>query len=169
MEMLAFEGVHLKYSFTDKKADFGDIFLVTGSQHPDSPPKVYDFKHLAEFGFEQVDDFFGIPNKNEDGDDVKIWLIPTIDGEEAYQTNQPFDGFNLVYNVLRNTEDVDTILKKIFNKINSEFSLIFEAQFEGETITSFDEVEPWIKQIKDYCRTELEVEPGSDEALELDF
>ena len=74
-----------------------------------------------------------------------------------------------MYNVLSNTEDVDTILKKIFNKINSEFSLIFEAQFEGETITSFDEVEPWIKQIKDYCRTELEVEPGSDEALELDF
>ena len=42
MEMLAFEGVHLKYSFTDKKTYFGDIFLVTGSQHPDSPPKVDD-------------------------------------------------------------------------------------------------------------------------------
>lgn len=167
--MLAFEGVHLKYSFTDKKSRFWRHLFSYRLTTPWLSTKSRWFKHLAEFGFEQVDDFFGIPNKNEDGDDVKIWLIPTIDGEEAYQTNQPFDGFNLVYNVLSNTEDVDTILKKIFNKINSEFSLSFEAQFEGETITSFDEVEPWIKQIKDYCRTELEVEPGSDEALELDF
>lgn len=167
IEELAFEGIDIYVDFKDKKPKFGDIFTIVGYEHIKFKAEIEDFKLLSKFDFEQVDDFFGIPNDTEIGDDVKIWLFPIINDEEVYHNPGPYEGIKLSYNVLRNPENVSLVLEQIFNTIQ-DFKLKMEFFCEGKKIESFDEVKPLIQKIKDYCENELNVELGSDEALELD-
>lgn len=41
--------------------------------------------------------------------------------------------------------------------------------YNGAQITNYNQIETVINDAIDYCRNELKVEPGSDQALEFDY
>jgi hypothetical protein len=102
-EDFALESLTVDVVFNNDKPLFGDLFLICGGKHPLFPPtRKFNLESIATFGFEQVDDYFGIRSKNEDGDDVTIWLYPMIKNLDVYHHPGPFDAVRLDYNVLRN-------------------------------------------------------------------
>lgn len=118
-------------------------------------------------GFEQVDDYFGITNDSEIGDDVKIWLYPIINGEEVHHHEGPFDAIRLNYEIVRNDPKTADLFEKVFNMITA--SLDVTPTFNGEPIEDYSNIKEAINDTIQYCRVELEVEPGSNDALELDY
>ena len=167
LEVLAHEGIRIDFEFNSDKPTFGDLFLIVGFENPDQPHNSKEFEKLAELEFEQVDDYFGIKNKTEIGDDVKIWLFPIINGEEVYHNQGPFDAIRITYGVLRNDQKTAELYEKIFHSINSNLDVT--PMFEGKRIENFEEINKIITKTIQYCKTELKVEPGSDKALQLDW
>ncbi|OEJ98613.1 hypothetical protein A8C32_05280 [Flavivirga aquatica] len=167
LETLAFEGIRIDFQFNSDKPTFGDLFLIVGFENPDRLPNSREFEKLAELEFEQVDDYFGIKNKTEIGDDVKIWLFPIINGEEVYHNKGPFDAIRITYGVLRNDQKTAELYEKIFHSINSNLDVT--PMFEGKRIENFGEINKIITKTIEYCKAELKVEPGSDKALQLDW
>src|SRR5690554_2461829 len=90
LETLAFEGISVDFKFNSNKPTFGDLFLIVGNENPNFQPNSKEFVKLQDLGFEQVDDYFGIRNESDFGDDVKIWMFPLINGEEVYHNEGPF-------------------------------------------------------------------------------
>ncbi|MEM8764675.1 MAG: hypothetical protein AAGD88_12725 [Bacteroidota bacterium] len=167
LEVLAHDGINIDFEFNSDKPTFGDLFLIVGFEHPSFLPNSREFEKLTVFEFEQVDDYFGIKNETDNGTDVKIWLFPIIHGEEVYHHNGPFDAIRITYVVLRNNPKTAELYKKIFNSINSNLDVT--PTFEGKRIESFEEVNEIITKTIQYCKEELNVEHGSDEALLLDW
>ncbi len=78
--------------FDTVKPTFGDIFLLSGHDHPEFPPTGdYGFDQLADLGVQQVDDYFAI---FADGDPV-VWLFPLVKGEVVEHHPGPFDGIRM--------------------------------------------------------------------------
>ena len=167
LEVLAHEGIRIDFEFNSDKPTFGDLFLIVGSENPNRPHNSREFEKLTDLEFEQVDDYFGIKNSADVGDDVKIWLFPIINGEEVYHNEGPFDAIRLTYVVLRNEHKTAELFEKVFHSINSNLDVT--PQFEGKRIENFGEINQLITKTAQYCREELKVEPGSDKALQLDW
>ncbi|KAB1160936.1 hypothetical protein F7018_00025 [Tenacibaculum aiptasiae] len=166
-EVLAHEGIRIDFEFNSDKPTFGDLFLIVGFENPNQPHNSREFEKLAELEFEQVDDYFGIRNKTEVGDDVKIWLFPIINGEEVYHNQGPFDAIRITYRVLGNDPKTAKMFEKTFHLINSNLDVT--PTFEGKRIENFGEINEIIIKTIQYCKEELKVEPGSEEALQLDW
>ena len=167
LEVLAHDGIRIDFEFNSEKPIFGDLFLIVGFENPNFPPDSREFEKLAELEFEQVDDYFGIKNSTDVGDDVKIWLFPIINGEEVYHNQGPFDAIRITYGVLRNEQKTAELFEKIFHSINSNLDVT--PLFEGKRIENFGEINKIITKTIQYCKEELKVEPGSREALLLDW
>ncbi|NIG53509.1 hypothetical protein [Chitinophaga sp. Cy-1792] len=155
----------IDFRFTKAKPGFGDLFLITGEAHPKFSPRNTAFEKLAPLGFEQLDDFFGILNTEEGGDDVIVWLFPMQNGEEVFHNSGPFDAIRLSYSALRNTPESIATLEECFNTINA--SLDTEILFDGNTVKSFDAIKKKADEIVAHWR-ENNVEPGSDASLLID-
>ena len=167
LETLAHEGIRIDYQFNSDKPTFGDLFLIVGFENPDRPHNSREFEKLAELEFEQVDDYFGIKNNTDIGYEVKIWLFPIINEEEVYHNQGPFDAIRITYVVLSNEEKTAELFEKIFHSINSNLDVT--PFFEGQQVENFEDIKKVIAKTIKYCREELEVEPGSHEALLLDW
>jgi len=167
LEVLAHDGIRIDFEFNSDKPTFGDLFLIVGFENPNFPPNSREFEKLTVFEFEQVDDYFGIKNKTDIGTDVKIWLFPIINGEEIYHHDGPFDAIRITYGVLRNDQKTAELYKKIFDSINSNLDVT--PIFEGKRIESFEKVNEIKTKTIQYCKEELNVEPGSNEALLIDW
>src|SRR4028118_116463 len=103
LESAIYEGMDVDCIFGEEKPSFGDLFQICGYDHPQSPASSkFNFGNLAELGFEQVDDYFGITSFEDEGDDVVVWLYPLVDGEDVYHHPGPFSGVRLSYNILCN-------------------------------------------------------------------
>lgn len=166
-EVLAHEGIRIDFEFNSDKPTFGDLFLIVGFENPNLPYNSKEFEKLAELEFEQVDDYFGIRNKTQIGDDVKIWLFPIINGEEVYHNQGPFDAIRITYGVLHNDIKTAELFEKVFDTINSNLDVT--PNFEEKKIDDFEEIKKIITKTIQYCKEELKVEPGSKEALQLDW
>ena len=167
LETLAFDGISIDFEFNTDKPTFGDLFLIVGFENPNFIPNSREFVKLAELGFEQTDDFFGIRNDTDNGSDVKIWLFPIINGKEVYHSNGPFDAIRVSYVVLRNDEKTADLFENIFNSIISNLDVT--PTFDGKRIENFEKTRKLITKTIKYCKEELKVEPGSDKALLLDW
>ncbi|WP_422104714.1 hypothetical protein [Winogradskyella sp.] len=167
LETLAFEGINIDFHFNSDNPTFGDLFLIVGFENPDFLPNSREFEKLAGLGFEQTDDYFGIKNDTDIGDDVKLWLFPIIKGEEVYHDNGPFDAIRLSYVVLRNEQKTAKLFENTFNSIKSNLDVT--PTFDRKQIESFEEIKKIIAKTIQYCKEELKVEPGSEEALQLDW
>ncbi|EMS34525.1 hypothetical protein C943_03744 [Mariniradius saccharolyticus AK6] len=167
LETLAFEGISIDFKFNSDKPTFGDLFLIVGYENPNFPPNSREFKSLQNLGFEQVDDYFGIRNTDDIGDDVKIWMYPIINGEEVYHNEGPFDAIRLNYVIVRNDKETEVLFEKAFNSIATNLNVT--PTFNGQPIDSYDNIKKTINDAIQYCKQELKVEPGSDEALQLDW
>lgn len=95
--------ITVDFVFEAQRPGFGDLFLICGVEHPRFPPEgQIDFRPLANLQVSQVDDYFGVRALADTGDDVAIWLFPTVDGEPVDHHPGPFDGLQLAYSLLRN-------------------------------------------------------------------
>jgi len=167
LEKQAFEGINIDFVFNGNKPSFGDLFLIVGFENPNFPSQNKTFENLNNIGFTQIDDYFGIKNSTEKGGDVIVWLFPLINNQEVYHSNGPFDAVRLNYGILRNEVNKISVLENVFDKFNK--LLDCQIIFEGKEIKTFDIIEKRINEISDYCRINLKVEPGSDNALKLDW
>ncbi|CAL1516906.1 hypothetical protein [Chitinophaga sp. MM2321] len=145
-----------------EKPRFGELFLITGEEHPKFPPRNKAFEQLAPLGFEQLDDFFGILNGEEEGDDVLIWLFPMINGEEVFHNSGPFDSIRLSYSALRNAPVNISLLNDCFNTLKDMPDV--EVFFEENRIAAFDPVQKKADEIIAHWRAN-KIEPGSDQSL----
>lgn len=101
-EDILYEGVAVLISFDEPHPAFGDLFLLTGLEHPNFPPSgAIDFSVFADLQIAQVDDYFGVPSLAEEGSDVAVWLFPIVGGESVHHHPGPFDAIRLEYCVLR--------------------------------------------------------------------
>lgn len=114
-----------------------------------------------------MDDFFGIENTEEEGNDVLIWLFPLIKGEEIHHQEGPFDAIKIHYDLIRNTPEVQFLFEKVFNVLRE--NLDADIVFNDQIIQDFSPVQTYIQEAIRYCKEVLNVEPGSDQALELDY
>ena len=104
LENAIYKGVVIDLRFIGEKPTFGDLFLICGYPHPNFPSSgKFQFEQLSDLNFAQVDDYFGIINTEEDGNDVIIWLYPLVEEEEVYHHHGPFTGLRLTYSILRNS------------------------------------------------------------------
>lgn len=152
----------IDFRFAKEKPRFGELFLITGEEHPKFPPRNKNFATLAPLGFEQLDDFFGILNSEDTGDDVLVWLFPMLNGEEVFHNSGPFDAIRLSYSALRNAPANITLLQECFNAIKGMPDV--EVQFEDKTIRDFTPIQEKADEIVAYWR-ENDIEPGSEQSL----
>jgi hypothetical protein len=145
-----------------EKPRFGEVLLITGEEHPKFPPRNKIFAPMAPLGFEQLDDFFGILNSEETGDDVLIWLFPMINGEEVFHNSGPFDAIRLSYSALRNAPANISLLQDCFNTMKGMPEV--EVAFEGNAVTDFAPIQKKADEIVAYWR-ENNIEPGSEQSL----
>jgi hypothetical protein len=167
LETLVFEGINIDFKFNSDKPTFGDLFLIVGYENPNFPPNSKEFENLQNLGFDQVDDYFGIRNTSDIGDDVKIWMFPIINGEEVYHNEGPFDAIRLNYVIVRNDKETEVLFEKAFNSITTNLNV--SPTVNGQPIDNYDNIKKIINEAIQYCRQELKVEPGSDEALQLEW
>ena len=167
LETLAFEGISIDFKFNSDKPTFGDLFLIVGYENPNFPPNSKEFEKLQDLGFDQVDDYFGIRNTSDTGDDVKIWMFPIINNEEVYHNEGPFDAIRLNFVIIRNDIETADLFEKTFNSLTNNLNVT--PVFNGRPIDNFDNVKKIVNETIQYCRQELKVEPGSDEALQLEW
>ena len=167
LETLAFEGISIDFKFNSDKPTFGDLFLIVGQENPNFPPNSKEFENLQNLGFEQIDDYFGLRNTGDIGDDVKIWMFPIINGEEVYQSEGPFDAIRLNYVIVRNDKETAVLFEKVFNSITTNLDV--SPTVNGQPIDNYDNIKKTINETIQFCRQELKVEPGSDEALQLEW
>lgn len=97
------ESVRIDLVFRADRPTFGDLYTICGREHPSFPPQTERFAALADLGFDQIDDYFGIRPRTDDGDDVAVWLYPVIDGEIVEHSPGPFYRLRLSFDVLRNS------------------------------------------------------------------
>ncbi|HEY0272810.1 MAG TPA: hypothetical protein VGC22_06465 [Chitinophaga sp.] len=160
------EDILIDFKFKQDKPGLGDVFLITGTEHPKYPAKTRNFEQLAHLGFEQLDDFFGILNEEESGDDVIVWLFPMIRGEEALQHAGPFDAVRLSYDALRNVPGKSAeVLQECYDLLRENFDV--QVLLNGQPIASFEPVADKIAQVVNHWRAEG-IEPGSEAALLLE-
>lgn len=99
-----FEGIAVDLYFAGEKPAFGDLFQICGDTHPEFPPSGrFNFRALSHYGFQQVDDYYGIKSSAKEGADVVIWLFPFVGGEEVCHHHGPYDGVRLAFNILLNS------------------------------------------------------------------
>ncbi|PNW25765.1 hypothetical protein [Formosa algae] len=167
LETLAFEGINIDFQFNSDKPTFGDLFLIVGFENPNFLPNSREFEKLSDLGFTQTDDYFGINNDMNLGDDIKLWLIPLINGEEVHHNDGPFDAIRISYVVVRNDTKTAELFENTFNSIISNLDVT--PTFGGKRIENFGKIKGIISKTIQYCREELKVEPGSNQALQLDW
>jgi hypothetical protein len=172
-EEMLFEGVCVELSFAEPGPRLGNLLELCGlppGQFSSDPR--YELAAGIELGFRQVDDYFGIPAANEDeGTDVIVWLYPLRGGEEVDHDAGPFDGVRLSYNVVANPVArvnrflgaVETIARLTRGRVHYPArgaDLGFPPDL-GAVRADIDAIiRYWLSE---------DVEPGSDEALDLDF
>jgi len=165
------EGVSVNVYFAKPLPTFGDLFPICGQEHPRFPPTGnYRFEQFADLQFDQCDDYFGVRNIGEVGDDVAVWLYPLVRNEPVDHHLGPFEGVRLDYNVLRNPAHLaEHYLKSIerFAAIGEKVHYRSRDADLGSPINP-EPIKQDIAAITQYW-TAQGVIVGSDEALQLDF
>jgi len=160
-------GINIEFIFNSNKPTFGDLYLITGSEDTKFPPKNRQFEKLNSLEIEFIDGaYYGIKNENKIGDGVTLWLFPMKNGKVEYtDIDAPFDSILMEYTVLSNKEKSAELVKKVFFAFKDNLDV--KILFEGKEVNDYGIIETRINDIIQLCKTELKVEPGSDEALKI--
>lgn len=159
--------INVEFVFNSNKPSFGELYLITGSEDSKFPIENRQFEKLNSLGVSFIDGaYYGIKNDNKIGDGVTLWLFPMKKGSVEYvNINAPFDSVLMEYNVLGNREESIELVKEVFNSFKNNLDV--KIVFDGKEINDFRIVENKIKVIVEVCKAELEIGPGSEEALTL--
>lgn len=167
LETVTFEGITIDFKFNSDKPSFGDFFLIVGRENPNFPSNSSEFEKLQYLGIVQVDDYFGIRNTSEIGDDVTLWLYPLKNGEAIRHKDGLIDAIRLSYIILRNDIKTAEIFEETFKALTENLNVT--PFFNGQPLDNFEKIRSVMNEAVQYCRLELKVEPGSDEALQLEW
>lgn len=135
-ESSLYEGIAIDLVFRDQRPEFGDLFTVCGYANPAFPPKTRMFEALADLGFVLVDDFFGIRADTEEGEDVLIWLIPLVNGDEAFHDPGPFDGMRLSFNPLRHPSHRSRTFPEVVERMVTSLPVEVHDGARGEVVAA---------------------------------
>lgn len=162
-----YEEINIEFIFNSMKPSFGELYLITGSENKMFPPENRQFEKLNSLGISFIDgQYYGIKNENKIGDGVTLWLFALKNGEIDYvDLNAPFDSIVMEYKVLSNQVESAKLVKKVFFAFKDNLNVTIV--FEGEIITDYKVIEDRINRQIKRCRKELNVEPGTEEALKL--
>ena len=154
-------------NFTGEKPVFGDLLAMTGIENSKFPVKNENFLKLGSLGIEQADDFFAVPNKNDDfGDDMIFWIIPLIKKTEVWHNPGPYDGLRFVYNILRNREENVKIYLDCLETFIKFFSV--SIYYRGQKQENLEKIRYDMEDtIKELQKNGLK--PGSKESAELEY
>jgi hypothetical protein len=170
-ESVFYEGIAIDLVFRGRGPEFGDLFTVCGFENPNFPPKTRMFEGLGDMGFEQVDDFFGIRPDSEEGDDVLVWLIPIVHGEETFHNPGPFEGIRLSFNPLRHPTGRAVKFLDVVDRMVEGLPVEVRDTTHEDVVAAPDvrqRLTTDIKTITDYWEAKG-VECGSPEALEVEW
>ena len=167
LKAMAKEEINIEFVFNSDKPTFGELYLITGSEDTKFPAINRQFEKLNSLGITFIDGaYYGIKNENKIGDGVTLWLFPMKGGKVEYtDIDAPFDSILMEYTVLSNKKKSAELVKNVFFAFKDNLDV--KILFEGKEINDFDLVENRINNIIELCNTELNIEPGSDEALKL--
>jgi hypothetical protein len=172
LDHLRYEGVSVDFIFRETKPGFGDLFLICGREHPHFPAtSKLNFGALADLQFDQVDDYFGIPNRTDEGTDVVLWLFPLVQGEVVHHHQGPFDGLRLSYSILRNPVRRIALFLDVVHRVASELGvdvIYHEREMDLGLPPDIHVLDGDINEVIRSWRSEG-IEPGSSQALELDY
>ncbi|HEX8464555.1 MAG TPA: hypothetical protein VF627_08045, partial [Abditibacterium sp.] len=77
--------VNIDLLFQHERPAAEDLHMIRGWPVPGRPPSGrFNFDKLSHFGFDQVDDYYGIKSFEDEGTDVVVWLYPLVDGDSVY-------------------------------------------------------------------------------------
>jgi hypothetical protein len=122
-------------------------------------------------GFEPADDYLGIRNDGDAGDDVVVWLFPIVDDQEVDHHPGPFHALRLSYSVLRNPVVKAAVFHSAVEELGRVFGVPGEYSLRGTRLGSPADLAVLRKDIDaivEHWRSKG-IEPGSDEALEVDY
>ena len=157
----AYENVEIDFTFSGVGPEIGDLFTVCGYVNPNFPPKgKFNFESLLRYNISQIDDYFGVLPEDQKGDDVSVWLYPTISGEVVDHHPGPFNGLRLSYCTLRNPEDRVNIFLELASSIEKIFPVTLSQSTDSVKQKIYAIIEFWEKQ---------GIQVGSNESLEVDY
>ena len=172
LEEAAYDGIVVELRFENEKPTFGDLFSIRGFDHPNFPRSgKFNFDALTEFEFDQVDDYFGIRNEEDDGDDVKIWLSPMVNEFTVYHHHGPFDALRLSYTILRNPPENGALFLKVVSAFVQHLPVQPFYKLRGIELGNppgLSIIELDIQEVIDYWKKQG-IEVGSHDALIVDF
>ena len=96
-----------------------------------------------------------------------VWLFPIINNEEVFHNEGPFDAIRISYVVVRNEKKNAKLIENIFKSFKENLDV--DIYFENIQIDDFTAVNNKLTEVMEYCEKELNVEPGSDKAMELEW
>lgn len=171
LEKAAYEGIAVDLRFEGDKPGFGDLFLICGGEHPRfAPSSRFRFEELADLEFEQADDYFGILNEEDEGDDIKVGLAPLVGQSEMYQHSGPFDGLRLSYSILRNPPENARLFLNAVAAFARELPVQAVYQLREINIGTPPDLAPVeadINAVVEHWRSQG-IEPGSRQATRMD-
>ncbi|MCC9074283.1 hypothetical protein LNQ49_22070 [Flavobacterium sp. F-65] len=159
------EYISIDFKFNQEKPSFGDFFKITGFSNPNFPSKNDMFLNFADLEIEQIDDYFGISNQDDEGDDVTLWLFPLIKNDEVFHHKGPFDGIRLQYDTLRNTTHKIAVVEMVFESFKKHLDATI--LFNNNPIENFSVIKNNIDANIAFWRNK-DIEPGSEDALMQD-
>jgi len=160
--------VSVDFLFRGEKPTFADLHMIRGWEIEEFPPSGrFKFEQLADFGFDQVDDYYGITSFEDIGDDVVVWLYPLIDNDAVYHDPGPYTGLRLDYSVLRNPVEKNSLFLSIVNSFATvlETDVIYENSNLGNP-PKLEGLAADMQAIVDYWKAKG-VEVGSQSALRI--
>ncbi|RYX85840.1 hypothetical protein EON83_03545 [bacterium] len=172
LEEVIYHGFNIRLSFLYEKPTFGDLFMIRGFDHPLFPPTDrFNFAALENLGFDQVDDYFGIPNHEEDGGDVKVWLSPLVNDQSVYHHHGPFDGLELSYCARRNPPHNTRLFLEVISEFAQRLPVDVLYTLRNQDLgnpPNLASVRKDIEHVIAYWRAQ-DIEPGSSAAMRLTF
>lgn len=172
LKKAVYEGVTVDLLFDGEQPYFEDLFfMLRGDTDPDMPvDEHFNITELVDLGFDQVDDFWGIPTKDYDvGPDVIVWFYPLVDGSAVYHHDGPYTGFRLDYSILRSpTKNIPIFLQSVaaFVQVLNMRAIYRLRETDLGSPPNLTIVENDINEIVAYWR-EKGIEPGSLEAMRI--
>jgi len=166
------EGIAVDLYFEGEKPAFGDLCQICGDSHPGFPPSGrFNFKALAPYGFEQLDDYYGIKSSTKEGAEVVVWLFPLVGGEEVCHHHGPYDGVRLAFNILCNSPR----RASDFTKAVSTFAQVLKTRnfypLRGLDLGNPPDlgvIEQDIEKVIQFWKSQG-IEPGSEAAMEIEI
>ena len=156
--------------FETEGPSFGDVVTICGYENADFPPSGrFNFHQFEDLQFSQIDDYFGVRNLSEEGDDVIIWLYPMVGGDIVDHNPGPFDGLRLNYDALRNPIKRSQHFLKTLEALGKNLPVRLKYQSRQTSVmATLEHVRRDISSIADFWASQ-DVTVGSDDALLIDL